>query len=97
MPQVKNAFMRFRIIDRCIRSEERPFPSKEELRLACEEELFGSQDRDPICKKPLEKDLFALRMEPDAPILYSKREKGYYYSDKNYSIEIGRASCRESI
>jgi predicted DNA-binding transcriptional regulator YafY len=95
MPQVKNAFMRFRIIDRCIRSEERPFPSKEELRLACEEELFGSIEREHICDSTIEKDLFALRMEHDAPILYSKREKGYYYSDKNYSIDKGPLSSKD--
>ena len=28
-----------------------------------------------------------MRMEHDAPIVYSKKERGYFYSDENYSLE----------
>jgi predicted DNA-binding transcriptional regulator YafY len=81
------AILRYRIIDRCIRSTVKPFPTKEELRSACEEELFGSVDGKHICDSTIEKDLYALRMEHDAPIKFSKSKGGYYYSNPNYSID----------
>ncbi|MCT4582385.1 MAG: WYL domain-containing protein [Flavobacteriales bacterium] len=82
----KSAFQRYRIIDRCIRNSARPFPSKEELRQACEEELFGT-DAVHICDSTIEKDLRYMRVEHDAPICYSRLEKGYYYSEENYSLD----------
>lgn len=86
MPQIKNALIRFRIIDRCLRNKYKPFPSKNDLRTACEEALFGSEDGGNICDSTIEKDMFAMKMEHDAPIKYSKRDKGYYYEDENFSI-----------
>ena len=86
MPHIKNALIRYRIIDRCIRNKYKPFPSKQELREACEEELYGSVDGGHICNSTIEKDMFAMREEHDAPIKYSKREKGYYYSDPDFTM-----------
>jgi predicted DNA-binding transcriptional regulator YafY len=86
MPHIKNALIRFRIIDRCIRNKYKPFPSKRELREACEENLFGSNYGVHICDSTIEKDLFNMRMEHDAPIKYSKKNDGYYYEDPSYSI-----------
>lgn len=83
----KNAILRYRIIDRCIRSTSFPFPSKRELREACEEELFGSQNGSHICDSTIEKDLFAMRNEHDAPIRFSRKEKGYFYTDPEYTID----------
>lgn len=87
MPHIKNALFRYRIIDKHIKSTTRPFPSKEELRLACEEALFGSDTGEHICASTIEKDLFAMRMEMDAPIKYSKRHGGYYYTDPDFSVD----------
>ncbi|MDG1429292.1 MAG: WYL domain-containing protein [Crocinitomicaceae bacterium] len=86
MPHIKNALIRYRIIDKAIRNKYKPFPSKMELREACEEALFGSIDGAHICDSTIEKDMFSMKMEHDAPIKYSKREKGYYYSDPDFSI-----------
>lgn len=86
MPQIKNALIRFRIIDRCLRNKYKPYPSKSDLRTACEEALFGSEDGANICDSTIEKDMFAMRMEHDAPIKYSKKYGGYYYEDENFSI-----------
>ena len=61
MPVIKNALTRYRIIDRCIRNEYNPFPSKADLRAACEEELFGTTVGGNICDSTVEKDLFAMR------------------------------------
>ena len=86
MPHIKNALIRYRIIDRCIRNKYKPFPSKRELREACEENLFGSNYGEHICDSTIEKDLFAMRLEHDAPIKYSKKNGGYFYEDDAYSI-----------
>jgi predicted DNA-binding transcriptional regulator YafY len=87
MSKIKNAQLRYRVIDRSLRNPYRPFPTKEELRQACEEAIFGEAMGSDICDSTIEKDMFAMRMEFDAPIKYSKREKGYYYEDEEYSID----------
>jgi predicted DNA-binding transcriptional regulator YafY len=86
MSQIKNALIRYRVIDRCIRNKFRQFPSKEDLRQACEDALYGSEDGENISDSTIEKDLFAMRMEHDAPIKYSKKNLGYFYSDENFTI-----------
>ncbi len=86
MPHIKNALIRFRIIDKMIRNKYRPYPTKRELREACEESLYGSISGEHICDSTIEKDLFNMKMEHDAPIKYSKREKGYFYENPDYSI-----------
>jgi predicted DNA-binding transcriptional regulator YafY len=87
MPAIKNALLRYRIIDRAIRNEYLPFPSKKDLRQLCEDEIFGSSDGTHICASTIEKDLFAMRMEHDAPIAYSKKERGYFYKEKDFSMD----------
>lgn len=86
MPHIKNALIRYRIIDKCLRNTYKEYPSKEALRKACEEALFGNDDGANICDSTIEKDLFAMRMEHDAPIVYSKKFHGYFYGDPNFSI-----------
>lgn len=85
MPHIKNALIRYRIIDRMLRNKYKPYPSKQQLREACEDELFGSQGAN-ICDSTIEKDMFAMKMEHDAPIKFSKRNGGYYYEDPDFSI-----------
>ena len=87
MPHVKNALIRYRIIDRAIRSEFQSYPSKVKLRELCEEHLFGSVSGENICDSTIEKDLFAMRMEYDAPIKYSVKFRGYYYEDPSFTID----------
>ena len=87
MSQIKNAQLRYRVIDRSLRNRFKPFPSKQDLRQACEEALYGEGVGENICDSTIEKDLFAMRMDHDAPIKYSKLQRGYYYEDDNYSID----------
>ena len=87
MGQIKNALIRYRVIDKCLRNKYKPFPSKEELRTACEDALFGSSEGESICDSTIEKDLFYLRMEHDAPIMYSKKNRGYYYDSETFSLD----------
>ena len=84
MPHIKNALIRYRIIDRAISNKYNRYPTKKDLREACEEYLYGSVDGLHICDSTIEKDLFAMKMEHDAPIKYSRRHHGYYYSEDNY-------------
>lgn len=86
MPHIKNALFRYRVIDSCIRNKFNPYPSKQQLREACEESLYGSINGSHICDSTIEKDLFAMRMEHDAPIKYSKANGGYYYEDPDYTM-----------
>jgi predicted DNA-binding transcriptional regulator YafY len=90
MASNKHALLRYRIIDRRIRNKYKPFPGVEDLMLACEEALYGSDYGDAISKSTIEKDLRAMREDEElgfhAPIKYSKKEKGYYYENADYSI-----------
>lgn len=86
MPHIKNALIRYRIIDKCLGNKYKPYPSKQDLREACEESLFGSIDGEHICDSTIEKDMFAMKMEHDAPIKYSRANGGYYYENPDFSI-----------
>jgi len=86
MSHIKNAIIRYRIIDRMIRNKYKAFPSKQNFRTACEEALYGSSYGENISSSTIEKDIFAMRLEHDAPIKYSKKEDGYFYDDPNFSI-----------
>ena len=86
MPHIKNALIRYRILDRAIGNKYNPYPNKQQLRELCEEDLFGSTNGSHICDSTIEKDLFAMKMEHDAPIKYSRKHHGYYYTDENYSL-----------
>lgn len=89
MPANKYALLRYRIIDRSIRNPRKPFPSKEDLRVACEEALYGSNG-EHISTSTIDKDLWAMRNEGElgyyAPIKFSKEYKGYFYEDPEYTI-----------
>ena len=90
MPANKYALLRYRIIDRMISSKYKPYPTKEDLRQACEDELYGSEG-DRVSISTIEKDLYAMRNESNlayyAPIAFSKAERGYYYEDSDYTID----------
>jgi predicted DNA-binding transcriptional regulator YafY len=89
MPANKYALLRYRIIDRCLTNSMRTYPTKEELRKACEEALYGSAG-ERISISTIEKDLWAMRNEGElgynAPIAYNAEHRGYHYEDPDYSI-----------
>lgn len=89
MPANKYALLRYRIIDRCLTNSASPFPTKEDLRMACEDSLYGSLG-EHISESTIEKDLWAMRNEGElgyyAPIAYHKGHKGYFYEDPEYTI-----------
>jgi predicted DNA-binding transcriptional regulator YafY len=83
MPKNKQAYIRYRIIDACIRNKQKPFPTKEELIKACE--VIAS-----VSLRTVEQDLYDMQNDEElgylAPLKYDKRQKGYYYQDPNFSI-----------
>ncbi|PSR04415.1 MAG: hypothetical protein BRD50_03695 [Bacteroidetes bacterium SW_11_45_7] len=85
MPINKEAWIRYRIIDACLRNKQHPYPSARDLVDACEEKL-GKQ----FSISTIEKDLQAMRNDDAlgyfAPIEYYRRYKGFAYSDPNYTI-----------
>lgn len=89
MPANKYALLRYRIIDRCLRNTAKPYPSRETLREACEEALYGSGG-DAISLSTIDKDIWAMKNEGElgyyAPIAYSRAQGGYFYEDPDYSI-----------
>jgi predicted DNA-binding transcriptional regulator YafY len=89
MPANKYALLRFRIIDRCLTNPGKPYPSREDLRAACEEALYGSGG-DAISLSTIDKDIWAMKNEGElgyyAPIAYSRQHGGYFYTDPEYSI-----------
>lgn len=89
MPANKYALLRYRIIDRCLRNKRSPYPSKEDLRAACEEALYGSEG-EHISMSTIDKDIWAMRNEGElgyyAPIKFSKEYGGYFYEDPEYTI-----------
>jgi predicted DNA-binding transcriptional regulator YafY len=89
MPANKYALLRYRVIDRCLRDKGRLYPSREDLREACEEALYGA-GASAISLSTIDKDIWAMKNEGElgyhAPIEFSRFERGYYYSDPNYSI-----------
>ena len=86
MPLNKSAFYRYLLIDKRINDPYKtPFPTKQDL-LDYIEEKSGQR----ISESQLENDRGEMKNSETlgfyAPLEYSKREKGYFYSEKGYSI-----------
>ncbi|MCH7534931.1 MAG: WYL domain-containing protein [Bacteroidetes bacterium] len=76
--------MRYRIIDEMLKNNMKPYPSKEDIRCNLEEKGYK------VSSSTIEKDIKAMRDEVNlgfnAPIGYDHDRRGYYYTDKDYSI-----------
>lgn len=87
MPINKDALVRYRVINKCLINRFKKYPSKDELKTACMEALGV----DYLSDRTIEKDLEDMRHNEElgyqAPIEYSKAEKGYYYTNPDYSID----------
>ncbi|MEX1212847.1 MAG: WYL domain-containing protein [Balneolaceae bacterium] len=85
MPLNKSAYIRYQIIDECLRKASMRYPSSD--RLLSEIKRITDQ---PISKETLQKDIHQMKNSADlgfyAPIGYSRAHRGYYYKDPDYSI-----------
>lgn len=85
MPANKHAGTRYRIIDACLRSTRRKYPSLQQLADACSREMDIE-----VSPSTIEKDLRAMKDEPprgwSAPIIYDNKHRGYAYGEVGFSI-----------
>lgn len=99
MPANKYALIRYRIIDRCLRNTARPYPTREELRNACSEALYGTGSPS-ISQSTIDKDIWAMKNEDElgyhAPIEFSRVHKGYFYTDPDYTITQSNLTAEET-
>lgn len=81
----RSAYRRYKVIDSLLRNNMRRYPTLLDIQEACENKLDLSPSLDT-----LEKDIRNMKLpEPDgfdAPIVYCRMNKGYYYTNPNYSI-----------
>ena len=85
MPKIKSAVSRFYIIDACLTNPLKPYPTIEDLARECSERI-----REGISTSTIEKDIRQMKLSRpngyDAPIEYSKQNKGYFYAEQGFSI-----------
>jgi predicted DNA-binding transcriptional regulator YafY len=85
MALVKNALARYYLINECLTN-----PRKKHWMAVELIKRFGDNDIN-VSKRTLELDIEAMRYDKrlnyHAPIEYSKKPKGYYYTDPDFSIE----------
>ena len=83
MPQNRDAYSRYRLID--VRLRKKPYPHLEELMEYVSENLDMQ-----VSRRTLQLDLQEMRYNQslnfNAPIVYDRKDKTYCYSDPNYSI-----------
>lgn len=79
MPQNKNAFLRYRVIDQCLNNKFRKF-NREKLA----EKISKKLDQ-PVSVNTVDKDIRFMRDELDAPIQYHRLDKYYFYA-KDFSL-----------
>ena len=79
----KSAYSRYRVIDKMLKNTYRPFPSLLDIQEACLVNLDKSPSLDT-----LEKDIRNMKQSEvfEAPIVFCRKNLGYYYSNPNYSI-----------
>lgn len=85
MPVNKEALIRYRVIDECLRNKRRPYPTLEFLTEKCSEVLGKN-----CSSSTIQKDILAMRTDLglgyEAPIKWDPAKKGYHYTDQEYSI-----------
>ena len=85
MPKIKSAVSRHKIIDGCLNNKLKPYPTLEALAEACSKRI-----REGISTSTIEKDIRQMKLSQpngyDAPIEYSKVNKGYFYAEQGFSI-----------
>ncbi len=85
MPRNKNAMLRYRTIDQCLKNRFRQW-TLADLMEACAEALYEHDGKHrEVSRRTLQSDLNVLRTEFEAPIIVVDK-KYYTYEDPNFSI-----------
>ncbi len=81
----KEAYSRYKIIDSCLSNRFRSYPTMQDLLETCETKLDKR-----FSVSTIQKDIQSMKFDQslgfDAPIEFSRKHNGYYYSEQNYSI-----------
>ena len=79
----KSAYSRYRVIDNTLQNVYRPYPTLVDIQEACKSKLQIN-----FSLHTIEKDIKNMKQSNvfDAPIVFCRKNLGYYYSDPNYSI-----------
>jgi predicted DNA-binding transcriptional regulator YafY len=79
----KSAYSRYRVIDSTLQNVYRPYPTLVDIQEACKSKLHIN-----FSLHTIEKDIKNMKQSNvfDAPIVFCRKNLGYYYSDPNYSI-----------
>lgn len=90
MPTNKHALIRYRVIDRSLRNIDRQW-NWSTLAAACALEIQKTtNEKLTLSERTIKGDISSMRTDEAlgyyAPIEYDRKEKSYYYSDRNYSI-----------
>jgi len=87
MPKNKEALIRYRIIDSCLRNPYRRYPTMQQLVQVMEEKLGKT-----FSKSTVQKDIKTMKEDEAlgylAPIGYSRFHHGYSYTNPNFSISV---------
>jgi len=85
MPIGKYPYMRYRIIDACITNPKKKYPTLEEIKQA-----LAKKDIQ-VMTRAIERDFETMRHDKrlgfHAPIAYCKINRGYFYTDPDYSLD----------
>ena len=82
MPLNKSALLRYRIIDECLTNSMRKFPSKEFII-----EQIADKTGKEISASMFDKDIKGMKEMYSAPIAFDRNNKGYYYTQDDFSIK----------
>lgn len=90
MTKTKNALIRYRVIDQCLRRLDEQWTWRELARKCADATEAFNGEKDSFSERTIKKDLSNMRHNEDlgyfAPIGYDRKEKSYYYEDRTYSI-----------
>lgn len=85
MPANKEAFLRYRIINKMLTNKKHPYPTMDDFVEELEEKLGKT-----FSESTIQKDIKAMKEDEllgyKAPIKYHRAHHGYYYSEEDYSI-----------
>ncbi|MEI7580026.1 MAG: WYL domain-containing protein [bacterium] len=85
MPKNKSASIRYYVIDKCLNDTRHKFPSLQRLADCCSSKLGKT-----VSTSTIEKDIISMKAGEvngiEAPIVYSKKHKGYTYGEVGFSI-----------
>jgi predicted DNA-binding transcriptional regulator YafY len=80
MPVNKNAYLRYRIIDQCLKNDRHRYPDKEYILERLDEVLSS------VSSFTFDKDIKAMKDLFGAPIAFNRQHRGYYYNDEHFSL-----------